>query len=524
MEIFGFNVGKKKKTASKKSFSDPIPSDGSLILSNGYNSYTNGVLFDGVIKNDTDLINQYRRLAQDPVVANIIEDYCNDAIMTDDNCPITINLDKVLEFAKNNNVPIDQEIVDKIFKEFDVILSLMGSEEHFYDIFRRFFIDGRLYYHCIVDEKNEKKGIQELRFVDPRAIKKVVEYQKYQDPQTGLLLTDESKIDTYYIYSEHSIVNTYSSSSQLKISPDSIVYIHSGILDESGNHVLSELHSGIKAVNKKNMMEDSLLTYRIARAPERLVFQIATGRLPAHKAEELLQKHMANYRNKMTQDLQTGELADTRRHLSMQEDFWFTKPEGSAGSEVSSLPGGSNFGDIDDVKMFKKAVYEAFGIPASRLEQENGFTLGKVSEITRDELKFQKKIFRLQKRFGAIFKQVLQRQLALKNILSPEAWDAISTIITINFNTDSFFFMSKQIEMFREKINLLSEADQLVGKYISKEYLMQDVLQFDMKARENIENAIEDEGIAPITVKPMNLNVSIDSNKQEILSSEVEKE
>jgi len=358
-----------------------------------------------------------------------------------------------------------------------------------HDILRRWYIDGRLYFHKIIDEKNPKAGIIELRNVDPIKIRKIREIKEDKDPLTGTKMI--KGVNEYYLYQN----NSMSKSSQgLKISKDAITYVTSGVLDPSRKRVLSYLDKAMKTVNQLRMLEDSLVIYRLSRAPERRIFYIDVGNLPKGKAEEYLRNIMTKYRNKLVYNASTGEMQDDRKHMSMLEDFWLPRREGGRGTEITTLPGGENLGQIDDIVYFQKKLYKSLNVPVNRLEQEAQFSLGRSSEITRDELKFQKFINRLRKRFSMLFMDLLQTQLVLKGIVTEEEWQEMKQFINIDYQKDTHFSELKESELLRERLGTLREMDEYVGKYFSAEWLRKNVLMQSEEDIKMIDDQIAAEG------------------------------
>jgi len=484
-ELFGFEIKRKndKDEEKKLSFVAPQEDDSAGYVINAGGYFGQYVDMDGgKAKNDADLIMKYREIAMQPETDAAIEDIVNEAIVSDeDSAPVELILD-------------DLEQPDRIKKlmqeEFDQIIKLLNFNWTGHDTFRRWYIDGRLYFHKIIDEKNPKRGILELRPIDPTKIRKVREVKEEKDPKTGAKLIKEVK--EYYIYQDK---NMSKSNQGLKIAKDSICYITSGVLDPTRKRVLSYLQKALKPANQLRMMEDSLVIYRMSRAPERRVFYIDVGNLPKGKAEEYMRNIMSKYRNKLVYDAATGEMRDDRKHLSMLEDFWLPRREGGRGTEITSLPGGENLGQIDDVSYFQRKLYKALNVPIQRLEQEPAqFSLGRSSEITRDELKFQKFLGRLRKKFGTLFIDLLKTQLILKGVVTEDEWKDFSQEINIDYLKDTHFSELKESEILRERLGTLRELDEYVGKYYSKEWVRKNVLQQTDEDIEEIDKQMEEEG------------------------------
>jgi hypothetical protein len=482
-DLFGFEIkrkGEEKDQERKKSFVAPLDSDGSGVIKAGGHFGQFIDMGGGTAKNEAELINKYREVAQFAECDAAIEDIVNEAIVAaDDGTPIDINL---------NNLEQPDRIKKIIREEFDNVSQLLSFSRWGHDIFRRWYVDGRLYYHVVIDEKSPKKGILELRPIDPTRIRKVKEVEEEKDPKTGASIV--KSITEYYIYQDNQMNK---SSEGLKISKDSIVYVPSGLLGPKRDMVIGYLDKAMKAANQLRMMEDSLVIYRMSRAPERRIFYIDVGNLPKGKAEEYLRSIMSNYRNKLVYDANTGEMKDDRKHMSMLEDFWLPRREGGRGTEISTLPGGENLGQIDDIVYFQKKLYKALNVPVNRLEQEAQFSLGRSSEITRDEVKFQRFVDKIRQRFSDLFMQVLKTQLILKGIITREDWDWMKEEIGIDFRRDSYFAELKEAEILRERVNTLREIDEYVGKYYSVEWVRKHVLMQNDEEIEEIDQQIDDE-------------------------------
>jgi len=360
-----------------------------------------------------------------------------------------------------------------------------------HDIFRRWYVDGRLYYHKIIDNKSPRKGLQEIRYIDPRKIKKVREQRKEVDKKTGLEIV--RKVDDFYLYNDKGIDQNTGTSTGVKISPDAITYCPSGLVDMHKGTVLSHLNKAIKPVNQLRMIEDALVIYRISRAPERRIFYIDVGNLPKIKAEAYLKDVMNRYRNKLVYDARTGEIRDDRNHMSMLEDFWLPRREGGRGTEITTLPGGSNLGEIDDITYFQKKLYRSLNVPVSRLAEETGFSIGRSDNITRDELKFTKFVQRLRKKFSVLFADILKTQLVLKGVIAVEEWDTIKEHIQFDYLQDGHFTELKNAEILRERLDMLGQIESYVGTYFSKEYVKKNILRMSDEDIQEIEDQIKDE-------------------------------
>ena len=372
--------------------------------------------------------------------------------------------------------------------EFTKILQLLNFNSYAHDIYRRWYVDGRLPYHIIIDQNNPKAGIKELRYIDPTKLRKVKEVEEKDDPKTGAKVIVKQK--EYYMFQDNAM-GKYNQG--LKIHPDSIAYATSGVMDQSRKRIMSYLQKAIKPVNQLRMMEDSLVIYRISRAPERRIFYIDVGNLPKGKAEEYLKNIMNQYRNKLIYDAKTGDIKDDKKHMSMLEDFFLPRREGGRGTEISTLPGGDNLGQIDDIIYFQKKLYRSLNVPINRLEQESQFSLGRASEITRDEVKFKKFIDRLRKRFSDLFYQLLKTQLLLKGIITKEDWNEWKETITFDFIEDNYFSELKQSEMIRERFEMMSTVQDYIGKYVSHEWAIKNILRFNDDEIKDMAAQIEQE-------------------------------
>ena len=386
-----------------------------------------------------------------------------------------------------DNLKVSDGIKKQIKEEFDNIYSMLNFSEDGHDIFRRWYVDGRIYHHLVVNESALKAGIQEIRPIDSSKIRKIKQVKRKKDPQTGANLIE--KVDEFYIYQEKPGQQT----SGVKLSTDSVSYVTSGLLDESRKKVLGYLHKALKPLNQLRMMEDSLVIYRLSRAPERRMFYIDVGNLPRGKAEQYMKDIMSRYRNKIVYDAKTGEIRDDRKHMSMIEDFWIPRREGGRGTEITTLPGGQNLGEIEDIIYFQKKLYKALNVPINRLEQESQFSLGRTSEITRDELKFQKFVERLRTRFSHLFMGLLKTQLMLKGIITEEDWDGMKNDIVIDYIKDNHFTELKESELLRERLQTLDQASQYIGTYFSKEWIMKNVLKLTDDDIESLEKQSDDE-------------------------------
>ena len=470
-ELFGFTIQRASKdSGGGRTFSVPTSDDGTIDVAGG--GFFGQILdTDGRERTDLDLIRRYRDIAQQAECDTAIEDIVNEGIVSNQN-------DQAIEISLDR-LRYPDKIKRKIRAEFDEVLRLLFFEQKGHDIFRRWYVDGRVFFHKIIDTKNPRKGITELRYIDPTKIKKVREVKKDRDNKSGIDMVE--KINEYYIYNEKGLASagTTGSNQGLKISADSITYVPSGLIDGNSGRVLSYLHKAIKPVNQLRMIEDALVIYRISRAPERRIFYIDVGNLPKIKAEQYLKDVMNRYRNKLVYDATTGEIRDDRNHMSMLEDFWLPRREGGRGTEITTMPGGSNLGEIDDITYFQRKLYRSLNVPISRLESESGFSLGRSTEITRDELKFTKFVQRIRKKFSPLFTDVLKTQLLLKGVIAPEDWPVIQEHIQYDFLADGHFAELKDAELLENRLNALQNVEAYVGTFFSKEYVLKKVLRMN---------------------------------------------
>ncbi len=470
-ELFGFTINRaNKETGGEQVFTTPTPDDGAIDVAGG--GFFGQVLdTDGREKTELDLIRRYRDIAQQPECDSAIEDIINEAVTADEvSQSVTLSTDRL---------PYPDKIKRAIRKEFDTVLSLMEWEQKGHDIMRRWYVDGRVFYHKVIDTKNPKRGIVDLRYIDPIKIKKARQVKKDKDIKTGVDMI--TKIDEYFIYNEKGLFSAgYGGASQgLKIAADAIAYCPSGVIDQNGGKVLSYLHKAIKPVNQLRMIEDALVIYRISRAPERRIFYIDVGNLPKVKAEQYLKDVMNRYRNKLVYDASTGEIRDDRNQMSMLEDFWLPRREGGRGTEITTLAGGQNLGEIDDIEYFRQKLYRSLNVPISRLEAENQFSMGRSSDITRDELKFTKFIQKIRKKFTPIFTDILKTQLLLKGIISLDDWDVMKEHIQYDFLKDGHFAELKEAELINDRIQTLDSIQSYIGTFFSKEYVLKHVLRMN---------------------------------------------
>lgn len=490
MQLFGFEIKKKSEDQPSVSFAPKQTDDGAMVVQGGgvYGTYVD---LDGSIRTETELVTRYREMSQHPEVETAIDDIVNEAIVGDpEKEPVEINLDDLDQPDK---------IKALITDEFKKVLELLEFNEYSYETFRKWYIDGRLYYHVIIDNNNPRDGIQELRYIDPKNIRKIRE-QKKKKTENGVPVVQDGA--EYYIYSEKGFVKspgTTSTQSQgIRIAKDSIVNVMSGMVNPNGDLVLSYLHKAIKPLNQLRSLEDSLVIYRISRAPERRIFYIDVGNLPKMKAEQYVRDMMVRFKNKVVYNSDTGEIRDDRKFMTMLEDFWLPRREGGKGTEITTLPGGQNLSQIDDIVYFQRKLYKALNVPISRLEPETVYNLGRSTEISRDEIKFSKFVERLRTRFSQIFTKILQRQLILKGIVTLEEWPEFARAIRFDYSIDNYFAELKETEILRDRVSMLRDIDDYVGKYYSNEWVRKHVLHQTEEEIKEINQQVEDEKAAGI--------------------------
>ena len=518
--LFGFSLeDTEKKSPSIVSPVPPSNEDGvdNYIASGFYGQYVD---IEGVYRNENDLIRRYREMAVHPECDGAIEDVVNEAIVSDlYDSPIEIEL---------SNVNASDKLKKAIRNEFKYIKEILDFDRKSHEIFRNWYIDGRLYYLKVIDMKKPQEGIKELRYIDPLKMR-YVRQEKKNDRNTVASINLRTggnnekvispEIEEFFMYTPgakyptQTLTGSQSAKSAIKIAKDSVVYCSSGLVDRNKGTVLSYLHKAIKALNQLRMIEDSLVIYRLSRAPERRIFYIDVGNLPKVKAEQYLKEVMSRYRNKLVYNAATGEVRDDRKFMSMMEDFWLPRREGGRGTEITTLPGGQNLGELSDIEYFQKKLYRALNVPESRIASDGGFNLGRSSEILRDELKFSKFVGRLRKRFAQMFNDMLKTQLILKNIVTPEDWEKLSDHIQYDFLYDNQFAELKESEMLSERLNILATIEPFIGKYYSTEYVRRKVLrQTDaemIEIDEQIEQEIKDgiipdpAAVDPITGEPL---------------------
>ena len=516
--LFGFSIDPKKKDSP--SVISPVPQnneDGNdnFIASSFYGSYVD---IEGVYRSEFDLIKRYREMALHPECDGAIEDVINEAIVSDlYDTPIQIEL---------SNLNASDKLKKAIREEFKTIKDIMDFDKKSHEILRNWYIDGRLYYMKVIDQKKPEEGIKDLRYIDPMKMRYVRQEKKKSKSERLNALNnnrDETKvvapeIDEYFVYTPQphypsQAMTGGGGTKGVKIAKDSITYVTSGLVDRNKGLVLSYLHKAIKALNQLRMIEDSLVIYRLSRAPERRIFYIDVGNLPKIKAEQYLREVMGRYRNKLVYDANTGEVRDDRKFMSMMEDFWLPRREGGRGTEITTLPGGQNLGELSDIEYFQKKLYRSLGVPESRIAAEGGFNLGRSSEILRDELKFSKFVGRLRKRFANMFTDMLKTQLILKNIVTPEDWEVLSEHIQYDFIYDNQFAELKETEMMNERLGTLAQIEPYIGRFYSQEWVRKNVLRQTDGEMEELDEQIEQEikdgiipdpsAVDPITGEPL---------------------
>ena len=514
IQLFGYQIGRVEKEVNKRkniqAFSAPSNNDAAMtVAENGvFGTYLD---MDATAKNEAQLITKYRELALSPEGERAVDDIINEAIIMEDyKSPVEIKMDD-----------LDQPdaVKKKIEEEFIAILKMMDFNNQAYDIFRRWYVDGRLYYHKMIDVKKPRQGIQELRYIDPRKIKKIRKILKSTEREQAALQSLNPQFMEFYIYNERGIASNMNEG--IHIAKDSITYVHSGLINEKSTVILSHLNKAMKLWNQVRWMEDSLVIYRISRAPERRIFYIDVGNLPKMKAEQYLKDMMIKHKNKLVYDASTGEVKDDRKFQTMMEDFWLPRREGGRGTEISTLPGGENLGQIEDVEFFKNKFYKALNVPVSRMEADGGFNLGRSSEITRDELKFAKFINRLRMRFAMLFDDLLETQLILKGITDKATWNEMKEYIFYDFREDNHFEELKNQEILRERMTVLADVDGYVGRYYSLDWVKKNILRQSEEEIEELQKAMaedEKEGVDP--EENGDTNFGAFSGRSDVLSRE----
>jgi hypothetical protein len=510
--LFGFKIEEPEDKSSR--IVSPVPPNdedkSDFYLSSGF--YGQYVDIEGVYKSEGDLVRRYREMALHPEVDSAIEDVVNEAIVSDsDDSPLQIDL---------SNLPASDKLKDKIREEFKYIKEIMDFDKKCHEIFRNWYIDGRIFYHKVIDINKPQEGIKEIRYIDPLKIRHIRRLKKDQkdlrsalskiNSDSNVIDFNPPEIEEFYLYNPNQLSsmtatsgsNFKSEARQVRIASDSITYITSGLVDRNKQTVLSHLHKAIKALNQLRMIEDSLVIYRLSRAPERRIFYIDVGNLPKIKAEQYLRDVMNRYRNKLVYDANTGEIRDDRKYMAMLEDFWLPRREGGRGTEISTLPGGQNLGELADIEYFQKKLYRSLNVPETRLNSSGGFSLGRSSEILRDEVKFTKFVGRLRKRFSNLFNDMLKTQLILKNIVSVEDWNVLSDHIQYDYLYDNHFSELKDTELLNDKIAAVTAMEPYIGKYFSLEYVRSKILKQNDGEIKEINKQIEKEIKAGLIVDP----------------------
>ena len=494
IKLFGFTLGGKdvvqKEKPEQASFTLPSAAqldDGAVtVTQNAY--YGTYVDLEGSVRNEIELITRYREMSNHPECQMAIDEIVNEAITHDDRGKV---VDIILD-----NLKQPESIKKKIIEEFNNVQRMLNFSNLADDLFKRWYIDGRMFYHVVVNDQNPKEGIQELRYIDPRKIRKVREIKKDRDPKTGAMVIVSTA--EYYVYNDRGTTTqtfTANVGQGLRIAPDSIINVNSGLMDAKNTFVISYLHKAIKPLNQLRMIEDAIVIYRISRAPERRIFYIDVGNLPRGKAEQYLRDIMIKYRNKLVYDANTGEIRDERKHMSMLEDFWLPRREGGKGTEITTLPAGQNLGELEDVKYFQKKLLQSLNVPYSRLEsQEGGLAgLGRSQEVTRDELKFAKFVIRLRNKFSQLFDDALRLQLTLKGICTREEWEEFKEDIYYDFRKDNNFTELREAELLQNRLQMVGMVDPFVGRYFSNHYVMNKVLMMTDEEIEEMQKEIAEE-------------------------------
>jgi hypothetical protein len=492
MDLFGWQIVKKDPTEKLDSFAAETHDDGAVVVQEG-GSYGTYLDLEGTVKSEAELVTRYREMSLQPEVDAAIDDIVNEMIAYDsDDALVRLNLDKL---------KLSDPIKNRIRKEFDTILQLYDFNNSAYDICRRWYIDGRMYYHAMIDEKRPEDGIQELRYIDPRRLRKVREVARRRQKTGGVNTVVKTKSE-YYVYNERGFAmketstTGYTAATGIRIAADTIVHATSGLMDQTNSLVLSYLHKAIKPLNQLRMLEDAAVIYRLSRAPERRIFYIDVGSLPKAKAEQYLRDMMVKHKNKLVYDAATGEVRDDRKFMTMLEDFWLPRREGGRGTEITTLPGGQNLGQMEDVEYFLNKLYKSLNVPASRLQSDSNFNMGRSTEITRDELKFGKFVDRLRLRFSHLLWKTLEKQLVLKRVISQEEAGDIWDKIKFEFAHDNFFTELKETEIMRERMNLLEQVDPFVGKYFSTDWIKTRILRQDEADQKKMKTEMDKDEVA----------------------------
>jgi len=493
-ELFGFSITRKVEQVDIPSFTPKAADDGAMVVAEG-GVYGTFVDLDGAVRTEAELVNKYREVAMHPEVEMAIDDIVNEAIVADPKKEIvSLNLDDLEQ---------PEKIKKLILEEFDNIVDLLEFNQHAYEIFKKWYVDGRLIYHAMIDEKKPREGIKELRYVDPRKIRKVRTVKKRKVSSTSNVTVPQTG-EEFYIYNEKGFSKTAgvpnniapfqdTGAQGLKIAIDSIVNVSSGLVNVNGDLVIGYLQKVIKPLNMLKAMEDSLVIYRISRAPERRIFYIDVGNLPKPKAEQYLRDVMTRFKNKVVYDSSTGEIRDDRKHMTMLEDFWLPRREGGKGTEITTLPGGQNLGQMDDVTYFQNKLYKALNVPIGRMDPSAQYSFGRATEITRDEVKFAKFVTRLRLRFSDLFTRILEKQLILKGIITLEDWPEFKTNFKFEYAEDNHFAELRNTEILRDRVSMLRDVDDYAGKYYSHEWIRRNVLYQTKEDMKEIDEQILEE-------------------------------
>ena len=513
VELFGFRIGRAdddaKQAIEVPSFAPPTNDDGATeVVSN--HVYGTALDFEGTAKSEAELVTKYREMSLQPECDMAVDDIVNEAIVVDDRKdPVSLVLD---------DVDASASIKKRMHQEFNHLLTILDFNNKAYDIFRNFYVDGRLYYHIMIDPQNPRAGILDLRYIDPRKIRKIREERKDSETKDARKKGIHPGYKEYYIYSPKGIMS--GAQSAVKVSKDSICHITSGLMDNRNHMTLSHMHKAIKPLNQLRMLEDATVIYRLSRAPERRIFYIDVGNLPKMKAEQYVRDMMTRHKNKLVYDASTGEVRDDRKFMTMLEDFWLPRREGGRGTEITTLPGGQNLGEMDDVDYFRKKLYKALNVPASRIEQDNAFNLGRASEITRDELKFSKFVNRLRSRFSMLFDDLLEVHLVLQGVMTREEFKKIKHKIRYDYVEDNHFSELKETEILTGRLTLLREIDEYTGKYFSQRWVRSNILRMSESEMDDMDDQIAKENEEQGTGEDQLADLGAD--QQEQIEPEVE--
>jgi hypothetical protein len=486
MKLFGFEIRRNENDEQQSipSFSPRETDDGALVVSAGgtYGTYLD---LEGSARTEAEIVAKYREMSIQPECERAIDDIVDDAIVKEGK-DVIVDIDlEDLEYSDN--------VKERIREEWKKVCDLLDFNNSGYDIFKRWYIDGRLYYHVLIDVNDPKAGIKELRYIDPRKIRKVRAVKRIRKENMYINVTDSE----FFMYNERGFKGASASGMDnqgLQIAKDSIVHITSGVVDKDNKMVLGYLHKAIKPLNQLRILEDATVIYRISRAPERRIFSIDVGNLPKIKAEQYVRDVMVKHKNRLIYDSTTGDIKDDRKFMTMLEDFYFPRREGGGGTQVTTLPSGQNLGEMADVEYFEKKLYRSLNVPVSRMESNDGFNLGRSSEISRDELKFYKFILRLRTKFSNLFSKTLHKQLVLTGVIADEEWGEIKNKIHFNFTNDNYFAELKDSEILRERINTLTSIDPFTGKYYSRLWVMKNVLMLTEDEINDMDNEMREEG------------------------------